>query len=315
MKRIYVFLLTSIMLCNAFAQAPAKGSSIGLSVFVEELVEPFPLNAKAQLESKLHQLLTKNGISSVDYWNQFVITAVATPLTKDILPGPPPQIAEKMELTFYIADVRNKTVFATTSLTTRGVGTTEAKSYMDALRRINLNSSALHEFVVEGKKKIVEYYDAQGESMLAKARALAKQHQYEEALFIAATIPSECKHYNAALAAGTEIFEQYNDYACNVNLAAARTAWVSGQNALAAAEAGEYLAQIYPDAGCYDDAMKLYDEIKAKVLDDWKFEMKKYQDGVDLEAARINAWREIGVAYGENQPDENTNIEFLRTLL
>ncbi len=312
MKRICLVLLACVTLFNVSAQAPAKGSTIGLSVYVEDLVEPFPLTAKAQMENKLHQLLTKNGVSSVDYANQFVITAVATPLTKDILPGPPTQIAEKMEITFYIADVYNKTVFATTSLTTRGVGTTDAKSYMDALRRINLNATALHEFIVEGKAKIVEYYDAQAEKMFTKARSLAQKHLYEEALFIAATIPSECKHYDAAIALGNEIFEQYNTYVCNVNLAAARSAWVSGQNALAAAEAGEYLAQIYPDAGCYEDAMALYEEIKSKVLDDWKFEMKKYQDGVDLEQSRINAWREVGIAYGEHQPDEKVNIDFIK---
>ena len=58
--------------------------------------------------------------------------------------------------------------------------------------------------------------------------------------------------------------------------------------------------------------MALYQEIKGKVLDDWKFEMKKYQDGVDLEKQRIDAMRQIGVAYGEHQPQNNTSIEFVR---
>ena len=72
---------------------------------------------------------------------------------------------------------------------------------------------------------------------------------------------------------------------------------------------------ILPDAGCYDEAMELYREIKGKVLDDWKFEMKKYQDGVDLEKQRIDAMRQVGVAYGNHQPAQTTSIEFLRTLL
>ncbi len=312
MKRICLLLIAGLLTCNMFAQSSAKGSSISLAVYVGDLVEPFPMAAKAQVENKLHQLITKNGISSADYANQFVITAVATPLTKDILAGPPTQIAEKMEISFYIADVYNKTIFASSSVTTRGVGTTEAKSYMDALRRINLNTPALQEFISKGKAKIVDYYDSQAEKMFTKARALAKQHNYDEALFIVATIPSECKHYDAAIALGNEIFDQYNAYICNANLAAARSAWVSGQNSEAAALAGEYLAQIYPDAGCYDEAMKLYEEIKGKVLDDWHFAMKVYQDGVDLESSRINAWREIGVAYGENQPDEKVNIDFIK---
>ena len=69
---------------------------------------------------------------------------------------------------------------------------------------------------------------------------------------------------------------------------------------------------IYPDAKCYKEAQQLYDEIKSKVLDDWKFEMKIYQDGVDLESQRINAIRDIGVAYGEGQQPTSTYIGWIR---
>ena len=58
--------------------------------------------------------------------------------------------------------------------------------------------------------------------------------------------------------------------------------------------------------------MALYKEIKGKVLDDWKFEMKKYQDGVDLEKQRIEAARAVGVAYGTHQPNKEVNIDFIR---
>ena len=61
--------------------------------------------------------------------------------------------------------------------------------------------------------------------------------------------------------------------------------------------------------------MALYNEIKAKVLEDWQFEMKQYQDGVDIQKLQIEAARQIGIAYGNNQPNQTTNIEFLRTLL
>ena len=60
--------------------------------------------------------------------------------------------------------------------------------------------------------------------------------------------------------------------------------------------------------------MALYKEIKGKVLDDWKFEMKQYQDGVDIQKLQIDAARQVGIAYGNHQPNQNTNIEFLRTL-
>ncbi len=311
MTRIYSILIALCIACTLLAQAP-KGSTLQLAVFVEEAVDPFPVAAKAQLENKLHQLLTQNGISSIDYNNQFVITAFTTPLSKNIVPGPPPQVAQQMELTFYIADVYNKTVFSTTSITVTGVGTTEAKSYLDAFKHINLKSDAMNAFVAAGKKKVIDYYDMQAPIIFKKADALATQHKYEEALWLVSLIPSECKYFDEAIAQGNTIFAEYNTYLCNVHLAQARVAWVAGQNAEAAALAGEHLAYIYPDAGCYEEAMELYNEIKAKVLDDWKFEMKKYQDQIDLEAARIDSWREVGVAYGSNQPRDRVNIDFLR---
>jgi hypothetical protein len=43
--------------------------------------------------------------------------------------------------------------------------------------------------------------------------------------------------------------------------------------------------------------------------------MKKYQDGVDLESQRIDAMRQVGVAYGNHQPSQTTTIEFLRSIL
>ena len=99
---------------------------------------------------------------------------------------------------------------------------------------------------------------------------------------------------------------------CRINLANARTAWFSKQSAEGAEEAGRYLSQILPDAGCYQDAVKLYEEIKSRVDEDLRFEMKKYDDAVNLESKRIEAMKQIGVAYGKGQQPSTTNILGLR---
>ena len=286
-----------------------------ISVYASDHSENFPEGAKAMMENKLTQLLTRNGIAGLDYTGQFLLTVTTTPLDKDIIAGPPSKIAEKMEMNLYIIDAYAKTIFSTTSFSVRGLGETENKCYLNAISRMPLQSPAIAQFIQEGKEKIIGYYDHEGEALIKKAQFLAKQKKYDEALFWVTLIPQQSKHYDAALAAGLEIYQQYLDNECNINLAAARQAWAAQQNAEGAALAGEFLAKILPDAGCYGDAMALYKEIKGKVLDDWKFEMKKYQDGVDLEKQRIEASRAIGVAYGNHQPSKEVNIEFLRTLL
>ena len=241
MKRIYVLVLAVAMMLPMFAQQQEKqkGQNLAIKVLVEDMVEPFPATAALQMENKLNRLLTQNGIASMDYLGQFFITAHVVPLTKDILPGPPTKIAETMEFTFYIADYYNQVVFSTTSVNAKGVGETESKSYMNAIKALNLNSPALKQFVQEGRAKIIDYYNEQADKMIMKAKTLAKQKNFEEALWIVSTIPSECDKYEIALAAGMEIYQEYIDHLCQVNLAAAKSAWVSGQNSMAAAEAGE----------------------------------------------------------------------------
>ena len=312
MKKIFLSFMAALMSATIFA---AETEYLPISVYAADNSESFPQGAKAMMENKLTQLLTRNGIAGMDYMGQFILTVTTTPLDKDVIAGPPMKIAEKMEMNLYIVDALAKTIFSSTSFTVRGLGETENKCYLNAISHMPLQTPAVAKFISEGKQKIIDYYDHEGEALIKKAHFLAKQKSYEEALAIVSLIPQQSKNYEAALAAGLEIYQMYLDNECNIYLAAARQAWAAEQNAQGAAAAGEYLANILPDAGCYDDAMELYKEIKGKVLDDWKFEMKKYQDGIDLEKQRIDAMRQVGVAYGNHQPAQTTTIEFLRTLL
>lgn len=309
MKKCTILFACLLAATTLFAQ---NTEYLPISVVVEEQVEPFPATAQVQLQNKLTQLLTRNGIASMDYLGQFFLTAFVVPQTKDVVSSAPMKISETMDMTLYIADYTNKVVFATTSLTLRGIGDTETKCYMNALKSMPVNSPAIEAFVRQGKEKIIAYYDHEAANIIKKAQFLASTKQYEEALSMVVTIPAQCNKYDEALKVGLNIYQQYLDNQCVVNIAAARQAWAAEQNTTGAQKAGEYLAQILPDAGCYDEAMALYKEIKGKVLDDWKFEMKQYQDGVDLEKQRINAMREVGVAYGRGQQPTTTNIGFLR---
>lgn len=312
MKKIFSICIAALMSATMFA---AETQYLPISVYAMDDQESFPQGAKAMIENKLTQLLTRNGIAGLDYMGQFILTVTTTPIDKDVIPGPPMKIREKMEMNLYIVDTYAKTIFSSTSMTVNGLGETENKCYLNAISHMPLQSPAIAKFVDEGKTKIIEYYDHEGEALIKKAHFLAAQKNYEEAMYWVSLIPQQSKHYDAALAAGQEIYQAYIDNQCYINLGKARQAWAAEQNAVGAAAAGEYLANIMPDAKCYGDAMALYKEIKGKVLDDWKFEMKQYQDGIDLQKLQIDAARQIGVAYGNHQPNKEVNIEFLRTLL
>ena len=309
MKKLFSIVVAALMSATMLA---AETEYLPISVYAGDDTESFPTGAKAMIENKLTQMLTRNGIAGMDYLGQFILTVTTTPLDKDVIPGPPMKIREKMEMNLYIVDMYAKTIFSSTSFNVNGLGENENKCYLNAISHMPLQSPALSKFIDEGKQKIIEYYDHEADNIIKKAQFLCKQKQYDEAMSLITLIPQQSKRYEDALNAGLEIYQAYLDNACNVNLAAARQAWAAQQNAMGAAAAGEYLQNILPDAGCYDEAMALYKEIKAKVLDDWKFEMKKYQDGVDIEKQRIDAMRQIGVAYGTHQPSKEVNIDFIR---
>ena len=310
MKRL-VLAIACVFSALALSAQPA-GSRLPLKVYLEDMPQPFPVTAKVQMVSKLNQVLTRGGISSVDIYNDFVLTAVANPLEKVVVSGAPVQIMQEVDFSFYIVDAVRKIVFSSYSVTAKGVGQSDAKCCMDAMKRVNLNTPHMMAFVMEGKKKILAYYDAEAQNIFAKARQLKKAHQYEEALYLLCGFPSECKSYAQSIEVGNEIYQDYIDYKAQQNLALARSAWVAEQNSAGAASAGVYLAEIYPEASCYPEAMKLYEEMKAKVREDWEWEMKKYQDGVDLEKQRISAWQAVGVAFGQNQKPTTTNLAWLR---
>lgn len=314
MKRIFISI---IALMSVFATAMAQTSNAGnlaLAVVVDESVQELPDPAKTQLQNRLIQMLTQNGISSSDFFGQFFLAAFAIPQEKDILPGPPQQFLETVEVNLYVADYTNQVIFASTSLTAKGAGQNEARCLMDAMRKMPIQSKNAKQFVAEAKQKIINYYNTEAGNILKRAQSLAAMKKYEEAIYLANSIPAQCDRYNEAQDLCMKIYQQYVDHECNQNLGLARAAWAAEQNASGAAAAGEYLSQIYPDASCYDDAMALYKEIKGKVLDDWKFEMRQWQSGVDLESQRINAMREVGVAFGKGQQPTTTNIGFLRGL-
>ena len=200
----------------------AETQFLPISVYAADNSENFPEGAKAMIENKLTQLLTRNGIAGLDYMGQFVLTVTTTPLDKDIIAGPPMKISEKMEMNLYIVDMYAKTVFSSTSFSVRGLGETENKCYLNAISRMPLQSPQIAQFIQEGKEKIIAYYDHEGEMLIKKAQFLAKQKKYDEALFWVSLIPQQCKHYDTALAAGQAIYQQYINNECNVNLAAWR---------------------------------------------------------------------------------------------
>jgi hypothetical protein len=101
------------------------------------------------------------------------------------------------------------------------------------------------------------------------------------------------------------IYQDFIDHDCKVMVNVASAVWAAQPNSNGAMMAGAVLSQIDPDSRCYTESQGLIGNMAVKVLQDekrdWSFMEKVYEDQVLLESLRIKAFRDVGVAYGENQ--------------
>lgn len=282
-------------------------SRISLTPVIADQADNIPVSAISLLQNKMQQVAANNGLSAVSFSPRFVITANLNVITQNVVAGPPTMTAMNIDVTFYIADYNTKTVFSSRTTSLKAVGTNINKAYINGINGIDINSKELKSFVEEGKSKIIAFYNDRCDFILQESKALASQKQHQEAIFLLMSVPDVCKDcYIKATNAVEPIFKSYLDDLCNKNLAAARAVWIANPNSYGANEIAGLLAEILPDANCYGDAQKLVSDISKKILADekrdWNFQLKQWNDNVSLESQRINAYREVGVAFGTHQP-------------
>ena len=296
---------------NAFAQNNAgKTDDIGritLAAYVPQQIDKMPDAARSILANKLNQIVTQNGMGGAANNERFIITANVNVISKDLTATAPPMTALVLEVTLYIGDGFVGTKFSSTSISVKGVGESETKAYISALKGISPTNSNIQSFVGNGKSKIIEYYNSKCDFIIKEAQTLVSQNNFEEAIFKLTSVPEVCKEcYDKCMDAVGPIYQKQIDRECKSKLMEANTAWNATQDSYGADTAGGILAQIDPNASCYKEALALSNKIAQRIKEidqrDWKLQLKEQQDNVDIQKATIKAIRDIGVAYGNGQP-------------
>ena len=289
----------------ASAQAPQPAPEVPISIYFPEQASPIPPEAESNLVNRMKNALGRNGLGGVDDFNQFYMTCECSVNEKYIVPGPPAKWFHKADLNFYVVDAYSKKVFNAMSLPVQGVGNSETKSYIECFRAFNPTNERFARFAKETSKKIVDYYEAQCDKIISVAQNLAKTYQYDAALARLSQIPEVIPSYHKVMAAASEIYQKYIDDKAAKALAKAKAVWAAGQDAAAASEAGVYLSEILPDSKYYAQAEALSNEMKARVKSDIdyyrKIEARDNAQQYDLAKRETEAWRAVGVAYGNNQ--------------
>lgn len=305
-------IITSVCLL-ASAYTHGQDCVIPVSVQLDEEFTNVPPAAIRVLYQALTRIATENGFTTDAPTSPFVLTAHCDVLDKSNLPGSPIQTVYNLGLTLYMADVNLQKKFGTAYITLDGVGTGEVKSYTHAFRGIRSSREEVKNLIVNGKKKMMDYYDTQYKNIIREAKRLESTNRHEEALAMVMAIPLCSKGGEEASSYAVQLYARNLDRMNLFLLNKAKGLWAAGQGQAVAKEVCAMLAQIDPDAACYSDAADLMKDVKTQVRSDIDFEMReKYHDRVQLEKERIAAARAVGVAYGNGQKPTTTNLMWLK---
>lgn len=272
-----------------------------------------PASANEYLFNKLCMAVNGDGISASGNYAQFFVAARALPLYEQVVAGAPAKTALTLSLNLYVGDYLGEKVFERTSFEIRGVGESRERAFLNAYRSLNANNAKIAGFLESGKKRILNYYDAEYGNIIKEAKRASQLRNYERALFLLTAVPVCCRGYEEVSAEVVKTYHEFINYNCDRLLMEARNAWAVNPDQNGAAEVAEILNQLEPGAACYDEAMKLYKEVKDKVKDDWNFEVRqKYNDEVAMRKQIIEAARAVGVAFGKGQQPVTTNLMWLK---
>lgn len=301
------YLLTAA-LSLLFICSKAQECDMPLRVIIPSQVEALDETSANMIANKLRQIVTQNGIVGGSSASPFAITANVDVLTKEILPSG--KYIYVLNVNLYIVDTSDKKIYSSTAVEVRCAGNSQTKAYVDGIRRLSANNNNIRALIQDGRKKILDYYDANYKNIIKRSQVAASMHNYEEALYNLMAVPECSKGYDAAMSEAINVYKQYVNRICDINLTKARTAWMSGYTIENAEEAASYLEEIYPDAKCYGDAQELVKEIKDHMGERWKFSLKQWDDMVSIEKQRMVYAREIAMAFANNQPNQVVDFIF-----
>lgn len=311
MKNFAILLISMTFCYSFFAQTTTSNAKdadrIVITPFVPNDVGGLSANAQNTLKNKLDRIVSKNGISGSTFEQRFVLTAKIVKLSSVLVPSTPPVYNYEIEATLMIGDVVEGTIFSSLGVVVMGAGNTESAAEISAIKKIKETDAQYQAFIETGKEKIIKFFNGKCDFYLKEADAYKNQGNFEAAIATLTSVPSICEEcYTKAMSAVGPIYQAQIDRQCKSDLLNAKTAWSNNQNATGAAEASESLSRIDPNSACYKEALQLNDAISARIKElenrEWANKLKIQQDQVDLDKLRINAAKEIGVAYGKNQP-------------
>ncbi len=309
--------MKSIFICVAIVAMFAL-QSVGqtFTVAPAHLVSDYDLSDKLdnQVQQKLQKALMKNGVGSVPYVSRFAVVPTVI-INNEVVTATVPQFYDvEMELVFSMCDVQTGRVYGTTSVETQCRGTNRENALTKGVAAMKYDRDPTFvEFIANSKQAIFDYYEQNLSTILNNAKQAANNHNYAQANFIIAEIPSGIPSYDTKVMPLLEEYAQkaIDDIAGKL-LDQAKAAWAASPNAGGAEKVAEILMDMPPGSSYTKEIQSLIIKVEkdVKSIDkrEWDLHVQQLNNEHIENMAWIEASRDAAVAWGENQPKETAKI-------
>ena len=291
-------------------------AQIMVSPYLPEDMEGLTANNIKLLENRLGSIISQNGMMSAE-GSRFVLTMNWNVLEKEVIASGPTVIMYKLEVGFFLGDGMTGTKYSSATLSLKGVGNDEAKAVLNALKGINAYKDDIGRLVKQGTMRIMEYYESNRSQIMSSVKSMITQRSYEEALWTLSQIPQEASYYNEAQGMMSQAYRAQVNTNAAQQLQRARALWSASPSRENAEAVMALVGDIDPSSSSYAGAQTLMNEVKGRVksLDDADRAeiMRQNAHERSMDRARLNAVRDIAVAYCKSRPRVVYNTRIIRT--
>lgn len=296
-----------IVACLAAGGTMAQGVNLGV-VVPEQTTNEVNTNVWKSLGTRLERMIAANDGTALNSGN-IVLFPVLNFISDDLIEGGMRNVnSVEMELTVKCVSMNSNTTFGSTTWTLTGKGYGKSQAVQEAFNKLRVNDPQFTTFYKSVRPKVEQYYAKNRSSLVAKAKSLAAQDQYEEALALLYDYPQGASGYNEVQTTCSSIYKQYLKANCSKVIQQARAKFAVQEYE----EAAAILSDVDATSGCASEAKTLSDQIRAQINSQQKAErqqeLEKARISANVEKARVKAVSNIVTAYYKSRPRVNYNV-------
>ena len=248
---------------NPMENLEAFEGKIKLTVMVPD--ENLTRDAVKQLESKMIQMVTANGVGGLGGNPRYVLAPEVNILKHEVTSTAPVRQLITYDITFYVADIILGTVFASSNIQATGVGDSETLAFLAAFNDLKPTDAKFQQMLADAQTKIIEYYQTHGNEFINEAKMLAAKGEIAQAMALLGSIPAEVGEvYEQGIKLMDELLPKYLENECNIALSQFLSALGSQQSGVNK-EAMAYYAMIPGNSPCKAEANEALNAYKAQL--------------------------------------------------